>query len=68
MASVLVAALVAMIISILGGPAFINFLRRNEVGQHIREEGLHHHREKQGTPTGTKPERPTALAARRVTS
>jgi phospho-N-acetylmuramoyl-pentapeptide-transferase len=51
MARVLVAALVAMIIAILGGPTFINFLRRNEVGQHIREEGLEHHREKQGTPT-----------------
>jgi phospho-N-acetylmuramoyl-pentapeptide-transferase len=51
MSRVLVAALVAMIIAILGGPAFINFLRRNEVGQHIREEGLEHHREKQGTPT-----------------
>jgi phospho-N-acetylmuramoyl-pentapeptide-transferase len=51
MARVLVAALVAMIIAILGGPTFINFLRRNEFGQHIREEGLQHHREKQGTPT-----------------
>ena len=51
MARVLVAALVAMIIAILGGPTFINFLRRNEVGQHIREEGLEHHRVKQGTPT-----------------
>jgi phospho-N-acetylmuramoyl-pentapeptide-transferase len=51
MARVLVAALVAMIIAILGGPTFINFLRRNEVGQHIREEGLEHHRAKQGTPT-----------------
>ena len=51
MSRVLVAALVAMIIAILSGPTFIAFLRRNEVGQHIREEGLHHHREKQGTPT-----------------
>jgi phospho-N-acetylmuramoyl-pentapeptide-transferase len=51
MARVLVAALVAMIIAILGGPTFINFLRRNEVGQHIREEGPQHHQEKQGTPT-----------------
>src|SRR5206468_12083185 len=51
MARVLVAALVAMIIAILGGPTFINFLRRNEFGQHIREEGLQHHREKQGTST-----------------
>ena len=51
MARVLVAALVAMIIAILGGPTFIAFLRRNEFGQHIREEGPERHREKQGTPT-----------------
>ena len=43
MSRVLVAALVAMIIAILSGPTFIDFLRRNEVGQHIREEGLEHH-------------------------
>ena len=51
MARVLVAALVAMIIAILGGPTFIAFLRRNEFGQHIREEGPEHHAAKQGTPT-----------------
>src|SRR5919205_1476501 len=51
MARVLVAALVAMIISILAGPIFIDFLRRNEFGQHIREEGPEHHFAKQGTPT-----------------
>src|ERR671926_764990 len=51
MARVLVAALVAMIISILAGPIFIDFLRRNEFGQHIREEGPQHHFAKQGTPT-----------------
>ena len=50
MARVLVAALVAMIIAILGGPTFIAFLRRNEFGQHIREE-LPAHAGKQGTPT-----------------
>jgi phospho-N-acetylmuramoyl-pentapeptide-transferase len=50
MARVLVAALVAMIIAILSGPTFIAFLRRNAVGQHIREEGPEHHH-KQGTPT-----------------
>jgi hypothetical protein len=32
MARVLVAALVAMIIAILSGPAFINFLRHNKIG------------------------------------
>jgi phospho-N-acetylmuramoyl-pentapeptide-transferase len=51
MARVLVAALVAMIISILAGPKFIEFLRRHEFGQHIREEGPEHHSVKQGTPT-----------------
>jgi phospho-N-acetylmuramoyl-pentapeptide-transferase len=51
MARVLAAALVAMVIAILAGPTFIAFLRRNELGQHIREEGLAHHLGKQGTPT-----------------
>jgi phospho-N-acetylmuramoyl-pentapeptide-transferase len=48
---VLVAALVALIVSIVVGPKFIEFLRRNEFGQHIREEGPEHHSAKQGTPT-----------------
>jgi phospho-N-acetylmuramoyl-pentapeptide-transferase len=51
MARVLVAALVAMIIAILSGPTFIAFLRRNEFGQHIREEMPERHVSKQGTPT-----------------
>ena len=51
MAKVLVAAFVALIIAILSGPTFIAFLRRNEFGQHIREELPEHHLEKQGTPT-----------------
>ncbi|HEY2543146.1 MAG TPA: phospho-N-acetylmuramoyl-pentapeptide-transferase, partial [Gaiellaceae bacterium] len=48
---VLVAALVALIVSIVIGPRFIEFLRRNEFGQHIREDGPEHHFAKQGTPT-----------------
>jgi len=48
---VLIAALVALIVSILIGPRFIAFLRSNEFGQHIREEGPEHHTSKQGTPT-----------------
>ena len=44
---VLVAAIVAMVISILAGPKFIDFLRRNELGQQIREE----------RPAGTWPSR-----------
>ncbi len=51
MARVLVAALVGLIISILAGPAFVDFLRRHEFGQQIREEGPEHHSVKQGTPT-----------------
>ena len=51
MTRVLIAAGVALIISIAIGPRFIEFLRRNEFGQHIREELPQHHVEKQGTPT-----------------
>src|SRR6476661_11148220 len=40
-----------MIVSVVVGPKFIAFLRRNEFGQHIREEGPAGHRIKQGTPT-----------------
>jgi phospho-N-acetylmuramoyl-pentapeptide-transferase len=48
---VLVAAAVGLGVSIAIGPAFIAFLRRNEFGQQIREEGPETHWEKQGTPT-----------------
>jgi phospho-N-acetylmuramoyl-pentapeptide-transferase len=48
---VLIAALVALLVSILVGPSFIAFLRRHEFGQHIREDGPQHHFSKQGTPT-----------------
>jgi phospho-N-acetylmuramoyl-pentapeptide-transferase len=48
---VLIAALVGLIVSIAVGPRFIAFLRRNEFGQQIREEGPQHHAAKQGTPT-----------------
>jgi phospho-N-acetylmuramoyl-pentapeptide-transferase len=48
---VLVAGLIALIVSIVVGPKFIEFLRSNEFGQHIREEGPEHHFAKQGTPT-----------------
>ena len=40
-----------MVVSIVVGPKFIEFLRRNDFGQHIREEGPKHHAGKQGTPT-----------------
>jgi phospho-N-acetylmuramoyl-pentapeptide-transferase len=48
---VLIAGLIALIVSIVIGPRFIAFLRDNEFGQHIREEGPEHHVVKQGTPT-----------------
>ena len=51
MTRVLIAALIALIVSILIGPRFIAFLRKNEFGQHIREDGPQHHFSKQGTPT-----------------
>ena len=51
MTRVLIAALVALIVSIAIGPRFIDFLRRNEFGQQIREDGPEHHMSKQGTPT-----------------
>jgi phospho-N-acetylmuramoyl-pentapeptide-transferase len=48
---VLAAGVVAMVVSIVVGPKFIAFLRKNEFGQHIREELPEAHRVKQGTPT-----------------
>ena len=51
MVRVLVAGIIAMVVSIVVGPKFIEFLRRNEFGQHIREEGPERHADKQGTPT-----------------
>ena len=36
---VLIAGIVALVISIVAGPRFIDFLRRREYGQQIREEG-----------------------------
>jgi phospho-N-acetylmuramoyl-pentapeptide-transferase len=48
---VLIAGILAMVLSILAGPRFIRFLREREYGAHIREEGPKHHFAKQGTPT-----------------
>jgi phospho-N-acetylmuramoyl-pentapeptide-transferase len=48
---VLAAGVIAMVVSILVGPHFIAFLRRNEFGQEIREEVPESHRVKRGTPT-----------------
>jgi phospho-N-acetylmuramoyl-pentapeptide-transferase len=51
MTRVLIAGLIALVVSIVVGPRFIDFLRDNEFGQHIRAEGPEHHTVKQGTPT-----------------
>jgi phospho-N-acetylmuramoyl-pentapeptide-transferase len=51
MAKVILAAILGMLLAIIAGPKFIRFLRENELGQHIREEGPAGHRVKQGTPT-----------------
>ncbi len=51
MVRVLIAGLVAMVLAIVIGPAFIEWLKRTGVGQQIREEGPARHIVKQGTPT-----------------
>ncbi|MFL5932257.1 MAG: phospho-N-acetylmuramoyl-pentapeptide-transferase, partial [Gaiellaceae bacterium] len=51
MSRVLLAGVIALLISIFVGPKFVAYLRRKEYGQHIREEGPEHHVAKQGTPT-----------------
>ena len=51
MVDVLIAGIVAMVISIAAGPRFIRFLRLREYGQPIRAEGPAGHFVKQGTPT-----------------
>jgi phospho-N-acetylmuramoyl-pentapeptide-transferase len=51
MVRVLIAGLVAMVIAVVIGPTFIEWLRKSGVGQQIREEGPARHLVKQGTPT-----------------
>ena len=51
MVRVLVAGIIALVVSIAAGPRFVAFLRKNEYGQQIREEGPSHHVAKRGTPT-----------------
>jgi len=45
------AGVVAMILMLVIGPAFIRWLRHNEFGQNIREDGPEGHKIKEGTPT-----------------
>jgi phospho-N-acetylmuramoyl-pentapeptide-transferase len=51
MTRVLIAGIIAGVVSIAAGPRFIAFLRRKELGQQIREEGPKGHVAKRGTPT-----------------
>lgn len=45
------ASVLAMVLVLVAGPAFVRWLRRNEFGQTIREEGPSGHQTKAGTPT-----------------
>ncbi len=45
------ASVVAMVIVLIIGPAFVRWLRLNEFGQSIREDGPEGHKTKEGTPT-----------------
>jgi len=51
MRSVLVAALTALIVSLLSTPAVVRLFRRRGYGQEIREDGPSSHATKRGTPT-----------------
>ncbi len=51
MISVLVAAMTALILSLLGTPAVVRLFRRQGYGQEIREDGPASHATKRGTPT-----------------
>ncbi|MCU1675006.1 MAG: phospho-N-acetylmuramoyl-pentapeptide-transferase [Frankiales bacterium] len=51
MKSVLIAAMSALVISLLGTPAVVRLFRRRGYGQEIREDGPSSHAVKRGTPT-----------------
>ena len=51
MGRILIGGTAALLICIFLSPKFIEFLRRREFGQHIREDGPQGHLEKAGTPT-----------------
>jgi phospho-N-acetylmuramoyl-pentapeptide-transferase len=48
---ILIGGMASLFICMFLGPRFIDFLRAQEFGQHIREEGPAGHRGKAGTPT-----------------
>ena len=47
----ILAAITALVIALLVGPAMIRALARRQIGQHVRELGPQSHLAKQGTPT-----------------
>src|SRR5215211_3490684 len=51
MGEILIAGMASLFICIFLGPKFIDYLREQEFGQHIREEGPEGHHGKAGTPT-----------------
>ncbi len=51
MISVLIAAMTALVLSLLGTPAVVRLFRRRGYGQEIREDGPASHATKRGTPT-----------------
>jgi phospho-N-acetylmuramoyl-pentapeptide-transferase len=51
MAEVLIGGTAALLICIFLSPKFIEFLRRREFGQHVRDDGPQGHLGKAGTPT-----------------
>ncbi len=51
MGRILFGGMAALLICIFLSPKFIEYLRRREFGQHIREDGPEGHHQKAGTPT-----------------
>ena len=51
MAEILIGGTAALLICIFLSPKFIEFLRRREFGQHVRDDGPQGHLGKAGTPT-----------------
>ncbi len=51
MGAILIAGLASMLITLFLGPKYIEYLRKREFGQQIREEGPVEHQLKAGTPT-----------------
>lgn len=51
MIRLLIAAAIALVLSIFGTRLLVGWLERRRIGQHIREDGPQGHRSKAGTPT-----------------